>query len=640
MADMSTMSPLKITDTTFRDAHQSIAATRMRTQDMEPIAPKMNQIGFHSMEVWGGATFDVCTRFLFDDPWERARVLKRLMPQTPLQMLLRGQNLVGYRHYSDDVVQAFVSHAAECGIDIFRIFDALNDERNLATACKAVKDAGKHAQLCICYTVSEGGRLGGSVYNLEYFIDKAKILESMGADSICLKDMAGLLAPYDAEQIIKALKSTLKVPIQLHTHYTSGMASMAALKAAEAGIDVVDACLSPFALRTSQPAVEPLVVSLNGTSRETGLDVNNLIELGDYFEGLAGYLRPHLMNGRMSVVDTRVLTHQVPGGMISNLMSQLREADSLDRLPEVLEELPRVREQLGSPPLVTPTSQIIGVQAVNNVLFGRWKVITDQVKDYAYGLYGRAPVELDPDVVKLALTGYSRGSEPITGRPADHLEPELEKATEATRGLAKDVGDILVYALYPVTGERFLKVKYGLEKLPDDETPSTPPPATQAPAAPMADSVSNQARTFNIFMSGNSYQVTVDPVGDPSAPQPPLQVTKLPGSVAPQVSRPVPTAAKPVAVTQKPDTAVQPEAAPTALAQGEVEVTAPLPGMIVRYTVEEGQHVNEGDHVVVLEAMKMENALPAPSAGVVKKLCFAPGARVTRGAALVIIGAS
>ncbi|MQF82871.1 pyruvate carboxylase subunit B [SAR202 cluster bacterium AD-802-E10_MRT_200m] len=637
---MSKMSPLKITDTTFRDAHQSVAATRMRTQDMEPIAPKMNQIGFHSMEVWGGATFDVCTRFLFDDPWERARVLKRLMPQTPLQMLLRGQNLVGYRHYSDDVVEAFVKHAAECGIDIFRIFDALNDERNIATACKAVKAAGKHAQLCICYTVSEGGRLGGSVYNLEYFVNKAKILEAMGADSICLKDMAGLLAPYDAEQIIKALKATLKVPVQLHTHYTSGMASMAALKAAEAGIDVVDACLSPLALRTSQPAVEPLVVSLNGTSRETGLDVESLIELGDYIESLSGYLRPHLINGRMTVVDTRVLTHQVPGGMISNLMSQLREAESLDRLPEVLEELPRVREQLGYPPLVTPTSQIIGVQAVNNVLFGRWEVITDQVKDYCYGLYGRAPVELDPEVVKRALTGYERGSEPVTGRPADYLDPELEKATEATKGLAKDIGDILVYALYPVTGERFLNVKYGLEKLPEDETPS---PATQSPQAtevPSPGNVSDRARTFNIYMSGNSYQVTVDPVVGNETPQSSAQpstavVRPTPRPVTPAASTPAP-----VAVTQKPVAAPQPEPPPANLAQGEIEVIAPLPGMVVRYLVEEGQHVNQGDNVVVLEAMKMENALPAPSGGVVKKLCFASGSRVTRGAALVIIGTS
>ena len=631
--EVAEAAPLKITDTTFRDAHQSIASTRMRTRDMEPIAEEMNKVGFSSMEVWGGATFDVSTRFLFDDPWERVRILKRLMPQTPLQMLLRGQNLVGYRNYSDDVVVAFVQHAAECGIDIFRIFDAVNDERNLKTAAEAVKATGKHAQLCICYSVTEEGRLGGPVYNLDYFLQKAQILQEMGADSICVKDMAGLLAPYDAHQLIRALKERIRVPIQLHTHYTSGMASMTALKATEAGVDVVDACLSPLALRTSQPAVEPLVVALNGTSRDTGLNLDRLIDLGDYLETLSGYLRPHLVNGRLTVVDPRVMTHQVPGGMISNLMSQLREVDALDRLSEVLEELPRARKELGYPPLVTPTSQIIGVQAVNNVLFGRWKVITDQVKDYAYGLYGRSPVPMDPQVVKIALEGYARGTKPITGRPADYLEPELEKAKEATKGLAKDMGDVLVYALYPVTGQRFLRVKYGLEKSPEEETPAAPAPEPQASAPVGGSPVSTQARTFNVFLSGRSYQVTVDPVDQPSSSAAPTQVAPQPAQAAPP---PMPTAS-PAPQATAPAPSPPPPAAATQAVEGETGVTAPLPGMVVRYPVAEGQGVKAGDSVVILEAMKMENALPSPTDGVVKQLCFAPGAKVSRGDVLVII---
>ena len=621
---------LRITDTTFRDAHQSVAATRLRTKDMEPIAEEMGQVGFHSMEVWGGATFDVATRFLFEDPWERARVFKRLMPNTPLQMLLRGQNLVGYRHYADDVVEAFVQHAADSGIDIFRIFDALNDVRNLETAARAVKATGKHLQLCVCYSVTEG-RMGGPVYNLDYYVEKAKTLQEMGADSVCIKDMAGILAPYDAYTLGTAFKKELDVPVQLHTHYTTGMASMAALKAAEAGIDVIDACLAPLALRTSQPAVESLIIALQGTERETGLDLERLLKLGGYLETLSGYLQPHLVNGRLAVVDPGALVHQVPGGMISNLMSQLREAEALDRLPEVLEELPRTREELGSPPLVTPTSQILGAQAVNNVIFGRWKVITGQVKDYVYGLYGRPPLPVDPNVVEVALDGYARGNEPLTGRPADILEPEMDGARKDTEGLAKDMGDVLIYALYQVTGQRFLRVKYGLEDAPSDEPPkpapqAAPPPAPETPASP-------RARTFNIYLGGRSYQVMVDPVdgGGSSGPAPAApQVGAAPAAVATLPSPPQ-AAPAPAAVPSPP----QPAAA--APAGNGVAVTAPMPGVVLRYSVEEGQAVKAGEPVVVLEAMKMENALPAPADGVVQKLCFSQGAKANRGDALLYI---
>jgi len=467
--------PLKITDTTFRDGHQSSLATRMRTEDMEAIAAEMNKAGFYSMEVWGGATFDVPTRFLNEDPWERPRILKRLMPDTPLQMLLRGQNLVGYRNYPDDVVTAFVQHAAEVGIDIFRVFDAVNDERNFETALKAIKECGKHAQLSLCYSLTEP-KLGGPVYNINYYVNKALILQDMGADSLCIKDMAGLMAPDDAYNLIKALKKALKIPVQLHTHYTSGMASMTYLKAIEAGVDIIDTALAPFALRSAQPAVEPIVAALRGTPRDTGLDLSHLFKLGQYIESIAPKYRDFLDTTRMAVIDTGVLVHQIPGGMTTNLVAQLKEAGALDRIDEVYAELPRVRKELGYPPLVTPTSQILGIQAVQNVLIGRYKLMSRQVRDYVYGLYGKPPAPIDPEVQKIALKGYQRGDKPITCRAADILEPELDKAKEATKDIARDIGDVLIYALFPDTGMRFLRWKYGLE-----------PPSPEAKAKTMED---------------------------------------------------------------------------------------------------------------------------------------------------------
>jgi pyruvate carboxylase subunit B len=454
--------PLRITDTTFRDGHQSTIATRLKTEDMIPIAPKMDKIGFHSMEVWGGATFDVCIRYLNEDPWERLRTLRKLMPNTKLQMLLRGQNLVGYRNYPDDVVIAFIEEAAESGIDIFRIFDALNDERNLKTSIETVKKCGKHAQAVISYSLTEK-RLGGPIFNLDYYLNKAKILQEMGADSICIKDMAGLLSPYDAYELVKELKRVLDIPVQLHTHYTTGFGSMTYLKAAEAGVDVVDCALAPLALRSSQPAVEPLVVTFYGTERDTGLDLRSLIEISEYLdEVLREKYKDFLEAPKFAVIDVQALEHQIPGGMITNLIAQLKEANALHRLPEVFEEIPRTRADMGYPPLVTPTSQIVGVQAVLNVLFGRYKMITQQTKDYFYGLYGRPPAPVNPEVQKLALKGYPRGETPIDCRPADVLEPELGKAEEATKGLAKNRGDVLIYALYPQVGLEFLKRKYGV----------------------------------------------------------------------------------------------------------------------------------------------------------------------------------
>ena len=631
--------PLKITDTTFRDGHQSSLATRMRTEDMEPIAEEMNKAGFHSMEVWGGATFDVPTRFLNEDPWERPRILKRLMPNTPLQMLLRGQNLVGYRNYPDDVVRAFVHKATEVGIDIFRVFDAVNDERNFEAPFKAIKECGKHIQATLCYSLTER-RLGGPIYNIDYFVNKARILQDMGADSLCIKDMAGLVAPYDAYDLIKALKEALKIPVQFHTHYTSGMASMSCLKAAEAGVDIIDCALAPFALRSSQPAMEPIVVALQGTPRDTGLDLAHLFKLGQYIESIAPKYRDFLDTTKMAVIDTGVLVHQIPGGMTTNLVSQLREAGALDRINEVYAELPKTRAELGYPPLVTPTSQIVGIQAVQNVLMGRYKMISGQVKDYIFGLYGKSPAPIDPKVQKIALKGYERGEEPVTCRAADMLEPEMEQAKEATKDIAKDDGDVLVYALYPTTGMRFLRWKYGKEEPPPETKSKTVEDVkreddliAKAKAGKLVEKVEKPApakgpglRVYNVFVGDEYYQVEVEPAGG-------ARITAMPANRPP---------AAPVAPPREESKAAEPTAAQATKAAPEVDaagaVKAPMPGLIIRYEVEIGQQVKAGDTVVILEAMKMESALPAPTDGTVKELRFKPGDRVAKDDVLAIIG--
>jgi pyruvate carboxylase subunit B len=627
---MDKKNPLKITDTTFRDGHQSSLATRMTSADMEAIASEMDKAGFYSMEVWGGATFDVPTRFLNEDPWERPRLLKRLMPNTPLQMLLRGQNLVGYRHYADDVVHAFVHKAAEVGIDIFRVFDAVNDERNFEASFSAIKECGKHIQGTLCYSLTER-KLGGPIYNIDYYVKKALILQDMGADSICIKDMAGLAAPYDVFELINALKAALKIPVQFHTHYTSGMASMSCLKAAEAGVDIIDTSLAPFALRSSQPAVEPIVVALEGTPRDTGLDLAQLFKLGQYIESITPKYRNFLDTTRMAVIDTGVLVHQIPGGMTTNLVSQLREAGALDRINEVYAELPKTRKELGSPPLVTPTSQIVGIQAVQNVLMGRYKMVSSQVKDYVYGLYGKPPADVDPKVQKLVLKGYERGEEPITCRAADILEPEMEKAKEATKDIAKDIGDVLIYALYPTTGMRFLKWKYGLEEPPPETKPKTLEDVKQedeliakAKAGKLVEKVEKPVppkgpglRVYNVFVGDEYYQVEVEPTGGAQT------VSRLPASAAP------PKPAEPVAATET--------KAPSTVAV-EGALLAPMPGIIIRYEVSLGQAVKAGDTIVILEAMKMESALPAPIDGTVKELRFKPGDRVAKDDVLAVIG--
>lgn len=464
--------PLKIQDNTFRDGHQSLLATRMRTEDMLPISEKMDSVGFWAMEVWGGATFDTMHRFLGEDPFERIRTLKKYIRNTPFSMLLRGQNLVGYRNYADDVAKLFVDKSCEAGIDVFRVFDALNDFRNFQTVVERIKANGKHFQGTICYSLTER-RMGGDVFNLEYYLSKAAEIQAMGADTLCLKDMAGIMSPFDIAKLVTELKKEVSIPIHLHTHYTSGMASMVYLEGIKAGVDIVDTCLAPFALRTSQPAVEPLVAALYQTDRDPGLDMNLLLEMGGFIEEIAPKYRDFLSKHKMSVIDTGVLLHQVPGGMISNLVSQLKEAKALHRIGEVYSDVAMTRKELGTPPLVTPTSQIVGVQSVLNVLFGRYKMVTNEVKDLAYGLYGKTPAPVDPEIQKKVLKGYKRGETPVTGRAADYLEPELDGVRKRAEGLAKDDFDLLIAALYPNTGIQFLKWKYGLEERPEQTKPKT-----------------------------------------------------------------------------------------------------------------------------------------------------------------------
>lgn len=380
-------------------------------------------------------------------------------------MLLRGQNLVGYRNYADDIARLFIDKSCEAGMDIFRVFDALNDFRNFETVVDQIKANGKHFQGTICYSLTEK-RMGGDVFNINYYKQKAKEIQDMGADTLCLKDMAGIMSPFDIAKIIMELKKEITIPLHLHTHYTSGMASMVYLEAIKAGVDIVDTCLAPFGLRTSQPAVEPIVATLHETSRDTGLDLSLLLELGDYIENVVPKYRDFLPKHSMAVIDTGVLIHQVPGGMISNLVSQLKEAKALDRLPEVYKEIAITRNELGMPPLVTPTSQIVGVQAVLNVLFGRYKMVTNEVKDLVYGLYGKTPIPVDSKIQKIVLKGYKRGETPVKGRAADYLEPELDDARASIGDLAKDDYDLLIYALYRNSGEQFLKWKYGVEERP------------------------------------------------------------------------------------------------------------------------------------------------------------------------------
>ncbi len=448
------MAKVKITETVLRDAHQSLIATRMRIENMLPIIEKMDSIGYHSLECWGGATFDACLRFLNEDPWVRLRKIRDKAKNTKLQMLLRGQNLLGYKHYPDDVVEYFIQKAIANGMDIIRIFDALNDPRNLETAMKACKKEGGHAQGTVCYTISP-------VHDLDHFVNDAKGLVDVGADSICIKDMAGLLLPYDAYNLIKALKENIKVPIQVHSHYTSGVASMAYMKAIEAGADVVDCAISPLALGTSQPPTEPLVATLKGTEYDTGLNIEALTEIAEHFRPLREeWLSSGLMDAKVLGVDVNTLMYQVPGGMLSNLVSQLKQAGKQDKYDEVLREIPRVREDFGFPPLVTPSSQIVGTQAVLNVVTGeRYKMVPNESKAIVKGEYGKTPAPIKQEIVDKILKGEKR----ITGRPADALEPGLDKFRKEIAEFIEQDEDILSYASFPQVAKKYFEYRQAMK---------------------------------------------------------------------------------------------------------------------------------------------------------------------------------
>ena len=452
------MAKVKITETVLRDSHQSLIATRMTTAEMLPILEQMDKVGYHSLEAWGGATFDACMRFLNEDPWERLRAIRDKVKNTKLQMLFRGQNILGYRHYSDDVVEYFVQKSLANGIDIIRIFDALNDPRNLKTAINATKKEGGHVQAAFSYTT-------GPVYTMEYYSKYAKQLEEMGADSICIKDMAGLLKPYDAYDLVKAIKESVKVPVQLHTHYTAGLASMTLMKAVEAGVDVIDTAISPMAMGTSQPPTEALVAALEGTPYDTGINLTDLDKITKHFTPLREkYLASGLLNPKALKVDVNALVYQVPGGMLSNLMSPLAQAGKSDKLTEVLEEVPRVRADVGYPPLVTPSSQIVGTQAVFNVIMGeRYKTVTKEFKGIVRGDYGKTPVAIDPAFTKKII-----GDEkPIDYRPADALKPELEQLRSEIAQYLEQDEDVLSYALFPEVSKKFFEYrkakKYGID---------------------------------------------------------------------------------------------------------------------------------------------------------------------------------
>ncbi|MDL2329945.1 pyruvate carboxylase subunit B [Desulfosarcina sp. OttesenSCG-928-A07] len=665
--------PVKVMDLSLRDGHQSLFATRGRTEDMIPVAELMDQVGFWAVETWGGATFDTMHRFLNEDPWERIRTLKRYFKKTPFSMLLRAQNLVGYSNYPDDVARAFMDRSCENGIDIFRTFDALNDYRNFQTVVPKIKEYKKHFQGCICYTLTES-RLGGEVYNLDYYVKKAKELEAMGADSICIKDMAGLLSPYDAYPLIKALKAAVKAPIHLHSHFTSGMSPMSHLKAIEAGVDIIDTCMSPYAYRTSHAAVEPLVMTLLGTSRDTGFNIHLLAKINEILEKEVMPKYKHLLDtSKMSVIDINVLLHQTPGGMLSNLVNQLREMDALDKIDDVYKELPKVRKDLGQIPLVTPTSQIVGSQAVNNVLFDspgeRYSKISDQVKALCFGMYGKTAVPIDPEVQKKALQHYERGSEPITCRPAELLEPMLEKDKAAIGDLAVDMDDLLIYALFPVTGKKFLQWKYGKEDPPasvkaitleevkkrDDLVKKALAGELVEPKTVSGPEKTDNLRKFNVFVDNEYFEVGVDEVGGspviryaqqiqlaggiPMAPVAAAPVMPMP--MAPPVAPAPPVAAAPAAPAPAAPAAPAPEkkAEPAPAASGSgTSMVAPMPGMIVKYEKKVGDTVSAGETVVVLEAMKMENALPAPASGTIKAINYGSGDSVAKGDVLCTIG--
>ncbi len=602
---MTVQKKISVTDTILRDAHQSLLATRMRTEDMLPICDKLDRVGYWSLEVWGGATFDACVRFLKEDPWERLRQLKAALPNTRLQMLLRGQNLLGYRHYSDDVVEAFVAKAAENGIDVFRIFDAMNDVRNLETAIRAVKKSGKHAQGTIAYTTSP-------VHTTEAFVEQARQMAAMGVDSIAIKDMAGLLTPYATGELVNALKAALpELDVVIHSHDTAGVASMCQLKAVENGADRIDTAISSMAWGTSHPGTESMVAALRGTPYDTGLDLELLQEIGLYFYAVRK--KYHQFESEFTGVDTRVQVNQVPGGMISNLANQLKEQGALHRMDEVLAEIPKVRKDLGYPPLVTPTSQIVGTQAFFNVLAGeRYKTITTEVKYYLQGRYGKAPAPVCEHLRFQAI-----GSEEVIEcRPADLLAPELDKLRKDIGELAKSEEDVLTFAMFPDIGRKFLEEREAGTLQPEVLLPI---PDGKAAAA----SVEGTPTEFVIDVHGETYRVDITGVGVKGEGKRHfyLSIDGMPEEV---VFEPLNAFVGGGGSQRK-----------QASAPGDVSTT--MPGNVVDVLVAVGDVVKAGQTVLVSEAMKMETEIQAPIAGTVKAVHVAKGDRVNPGEVLIEI---
>ncbi|MEW8659598.1 MAG: sodium-extruding oxaloacetate decarboxylase subunit alpha [Candidatus Thiodiazotropha endolucinida] len=601
---MSEKKPLGITDVVLRDAHQSLFATRMRIEDMLPIAEKLDNVGFWSLETWGGATFDACIRFLGEDPWERIRTLKAAMPKTPMQMLFRGQNILGYRHYADDVVDKFVERAAVNGVDVFRIFDAMNDLRNLETAIKATLKVDKHAQGTMSYTVSP-------VHNMEYWVDMGKRLEEMGCDSICIKDMAGLLNPYLGYELVTRLKEAISIPIAMQSHATTGMSTATNIKCAEAGIDMLDTSISSMSMTYGHSATESVVAILQESDRDTGLDLNLLQEIAAYFrEVRKKYAK---FEGSLKGVDSRILVAQVPGGMLTNMENQLKEQGASDKLDLVLEEIPRVRKDLGYIPLVTPTSQIVGTQAVINVLMGeRYKSIAKETEGVLKGEYGATPAPVNSELQLKVLNG----AEPVTCRPADLLDDEMDRLSAEFHGLAEEHGirvaadevdDVLIYALFPQVGLKFLRNRDNPDAFePPPSAESAAPAQAQAPTPVKATGTAGGPESYQVEVNGVTYNVKVTPSGT--------------------VSEVIQTSTPAAAQSAAPVAAVSPG--------GDV-INAPLSGNIHAIKVAAGDAIAAGDVVMVLEAMKMETEVRATSAGTVAQILVKEGETVQVGSPLL-----
>lgn len=613
------MAKVYVSELVLRDGHQSLIATRMRTDDMLPICSKLDSIGFWSLEAWGGATFDSCVRYLKEDPWERLKKLRKALPNSRIQMLLRGQNLLGYRHYSDDVVRAFVGKSANNGVDVFRIFDAMNDLRNLRVSIEEVKKVGKHAEGCISYTTSP-------VHDIPHFVRLAKELEGMGCDTLAIKDMAGLLTPYTTADLVKALRAEINIPIHLHSHATSGLSAMSFLKAVESGAAILDTCVSSFGEGASHSSTESIVAALKGTEYDTGLDLVAIQEINAYFREVRKKYWQY--ESDFTGVDTRVLVNQVPGGMISNLSNQLKEQGALNRMDEVLAEIPRVREDLGFPPLVTPTSQIVGTQAVLNVLTGaRYKSVTTEVKNYLLGHYGKAPGKINEEVKNIAVGN----AEVITSRPADLLEDEMDKLRVQIESLAKSDEDVLTYAMFPDLAQTFLQERNAGTLKPEQLLSKEASTPSSARYAPSEFKVTLHGETFHIKLTGSGHSgeeqrpfyVSVDGISEEVIVETLSEIEVSGGNGNGNGG------SKKKAVASGNGNRPRPS--------HEGCVTTAMPGTIVDVKVKTGDKVNAGDGVLVIEAMKMENEIQAPKSGIIVAVHVKKGDSVTPDETLIEI---